>query len=127
MTSAATSILECRNVSRNYGALAAVDGIDLKIGAGEAVGIGGPNGAGKTTTFYMTVGFIKPNEGRVYLDEEDITDLPMYKRARKGISYLPQEASIFRKLSVENNIRAVLEMTNLSKSEQKDRQLLITG
>jgi lipopolysaccharide export system ATP-binding protein len=81
----------------------------------------GPNGAGKTTTFYMVVGFIKPNEGRVYLDNEEITDLPMYKRAQHGIGYLPQEPSVFRKLSVEDNIRAVLQMTSLSRSEQREK------
>ncbi|MEL6943818.1 MAG: LPS export ABC transporter ATP-binding protein, partial [Bacteroidota bacterium] len=85
------------------------------------VGLLGPNGAGKTTTFYMTVGFIKPNEGRVYLEQEDITDLPMYKRAQRGIGYLPQEPSVFRKLSVEDNIKAVLEMTKLSKQDQKEK------
>ena len=80
-----------------------------------------PNGAGKTTTFYMTVGFIQPNEGRVYLNDDDITDLPMYKRAQRGIGYLPQEPSVFRKLTVEDNIKAVLEMTSLKKAEQKDK------
>ncbi|MFT6148426.1 MAG: lipopolysaccharide export system ATP-binding protein [Saprospiraceae bacterium] len=113
--------LRSEQLIKIYGSRTVVKGVSIEVNQGEIVGLLGPNGAGKTTTFYMTVGFIKPNEGRVYLDEEDITDLPMYKRARKGISYLPQEASIFRKLSVENNIRAVLEMTNLSKSEQKDR------
>ncbi len=85
---------------------------------GEIVGLLGPNGAGKTTSFYMIVGLVKPNEGRVFLDGDDITDLPMYKRAQKGIGYLPQEASVFRKLSVEDNIKAILEMTKLSKAEQ---------
>jgi lipopolysaccharide export system ATP-binding protein len=85
------------------------------------VGLLGPNGAGKTTTFYMVVGIIKPDQGRVMLDDTDLTDLPMYKRAQKGIGYLPQEASVFRTLSVEDNIRAVLELTNLSKTDQKHK------
>ncbi len=88
---------------------------------GEIVGLLGPNGAGKTTTFYMTVGLIRPNEGKIFLDEKDITTEPMYKRAQLGIGYLPQEASVFRKLSVEDNLKAVLEMTKLSKQQQKDK------
>jgi lipopolysaccharide export system ATP-binding protein len=88
---------------------------------GEIVGLLGPNGAGKTTTFYMITGLIKPNSGRVMLDDTEITDLPMYKRAQRGIGYLPQEASVFRKLSVEDNIRAILEMTRLSKADQEAR------
>lgn len=85
------------------------------------MGLLGPNGAGKTTSFYMTVGFIRPTEGHVYLNDEEITDLPMYRRAQKGIGYLPQEPSVFRKLTVENNIRAVLEMTTLTKQEQDEK------
>lgn len=85
------------------------------------MGLLGPNGAGKTTTFYMTVGFVKPTDGRVFLDDVDITDLPMYQRAKRGIGYLPQEPSVFRKLSVEDNIRAVLEMTDLNRTEQKEK------
>lgn len=92
--------------------------VSLNVNQGEIVGLLGPNGAGKTTTFYMVVGFIKPNEGHVFLENEDITSLPMYKRARLGIGYLPQEPSVFRKLSVEDNIKAVLEMMPLSKEEQ---------
>src|SRR5262245_66598847 len=88
---------------------------------GEIVGLLGPNGAGKTTTFYMTVGLVKPDEGQVFLNDQDITKLPMYKRAKMGIGYLPQEASVFRKLSVEDNISAILEMTKLSKQQQKDK------
>jgi lipopolysaccharide export system ATP-binding protein len=93
---------------------------------GEIVGLLGPNGAGKTTTFYMCVGLVKPNSGKVFLDDEDITDLPMYRRARKGLGYLAQEASVFRKLSVEDNIKAVLQMTNKTKLEikQKTEELL---
>ena len=85
------------------------------------VGLLGPNGAGKTTTFYMTVGLIEPNEGRIFLDDKDITDYPVYKRAQNGIGYLAQEASVFRKMSVEDNIRSVLQMTGMSKEEQRDK------
>ena len=98
-----------------------VNQVSINVKQGEIVGLLGPNGAGKTTTFYMTVGLIKPDEGRVFIDELDITTLPMYKRAKMGIGYLPQEASVFRKLSVEDNISAVLEMTDLTKREQRDR------
>lgn len=104
-----------------YGKRKVVQGVSLNVNQGEIVGLLGPNGAGKTTTFYMVVGFIRPNEGRVYLEQEDITDLPMYKRAQRGIGYLPQEASIFRKLSVEDNIDAVLEMMPYTKEERKER------
>jgi len=93
----------------------------LSVKQGEIVGLLGPNGAGKTTTFYMVVGFIQPTEGEVYLDGQALTRFPMYKRARMGIGYLPQEASVFRKMSVENNLKTVLEMTNLSKEEQRDK------
>jgi lipopolysaccharide export system ATP-binding protein len=98
-----------------------VDGVRLHVETGEVVGLLGPNGAGKTTTFYMIVGFIKPAAGRVYLDDEDISRLPMYKRARRGIGYLPQEASIFRRMTVEDNVRAILETMPFSKSEREDR------
>lgn len=98
-----------------------VNHVSIEISQGEIVGLLGPNGAGKTTTFYMVTGLIKPDEGEVYIDDVPITSLPMYKRAQMGIGYLPQEASIFRKLSVEDNIKAVLEMTDLSKAEQKDK------
>lgn len=98
-----------------------VKGVSLKVEQGEIIGLLGPNGAGKTTSFYMTVGFVQPLQGKVFLDDLDITKLPMYKRAKLGIGYLPQESSIFRKLSVEDNISAVLEMTKLSKKEQKDK------
>jgi len=104
-----------------YGKREVVKSVSLEVSQGEIVGLLGPNGAGKTTTFYMTVGFIKPNKGSVYLDDEEITHLPMFKRAQKGVGYLPQEASVFRKLSVEDNIMAVLEMTNLSKRVQAER------
>ncbi|MEM8523746.1 MAG: LPS export ABC transporter ATP-binding protein [Bacteroidota bacterium] len=114
-------ILRSENLIKIYGSRTVVKGVSLQVNQGEIVGLLGPNGAGKTTTFYMTVGFIKPNEGRVYLEQEDITDLPMYKRAQRGIGYLPQEPSVFRKLSVEDNIKAVLEMTKLNKKEQKEK------
>ena len=95
--------------------------MSVEVKQGEIVGLLGPNGAGKTTTFYMVVGLIKPDKGKVFLNEEEITNLPMYKRAQMGIGYLPQEASVFRKLSVEDNIIAVLEMTTLSKLEQREK------
>ena len=104
-----------------YGKRQVVKGVSVEVEQGEIVGLLGPNGAGKTTSFYMIVGFIKPNAGKVYLEEEEITHLPMYKRAQKGIGYLPQEASVFRKLTVEYNIKAVLEMMPLSKTEQRDK------
>ncbi|MBX2981818.1 MAG: LPS export ABC transporter ATP-binding protein [Flavobacteriales bacterium] len=111
-------ILRAHNIVKRYKRRTVVGGVSVHVEQGEIVGLLGPNGAGKTTSFYMIVGLVKPNEGHVYLDEEDITDLPMYKRAQKGIGYLPQEASVFRKLSVEDNIKAILEMTKLSKAEQ---------
>ena len=113
--------LRAENILKIYGKRTVVQGVSFDVKQGEIVGLLGPNGAGKTTSFYMTVGFIKPTEGHVFLDNEDITNLPMYKRAQKGIGYLPQEASVFRKLSVEDNIKAVLEMTNLPKTEQADK------
>ncbi|MEI6409407.1 MAG: LPS export ABC transporter ATP-binding protein [Bacteroidota bacterium] len=114
-------ILRAENLVRRYGKRTVVRGVSFDVKQGEIVGLLGPNGAGKTTSFYMVVGFIKPTEGHVYLEQEEITDLPMYKRAQKGIGYLPQEPSVFRKLSVEDNIRAVLEMTQLSKAEQAEK------
>jgi lipopolysaccharide export system ATP-binding protein len=113
--------LVARDLMKMYGKRQVVKGVSVEVEQGEIVGLLGPNGAGKTTSFYMIVGFIKPNAGKVYLEEEEITDLPMYKRAQKGIGYLPQEASVFRKLTVEDNIKAVLEMMPLSKSEQRDK------
>lgn len=109
------------NLIKIYGKREVVKSVSIEVDQGEIVGLLGPNGAGKTTTFYMVVGFVKPNGGRVYLDGNDITGLPMYKRAQKGIGYLPQEPSVFRKLNVEQNIIAVLEMTKLNKMEQKER------
>lgn len=114
-------ILQSKHLKKKYGRRTVVDDVSIQVEQGEIVGLLGPNGAGKTTTFYMTVGFISPNEGRVYLDDEDITDLPMYRRARKGIGYLPQEPSVFRKLSVEDNIKAILEMMPIPRSEQREK------
>ena len=113
--------LRAENLVKIYGQRKVVKSVSINVNQGEIVGLLGPNGAGKTTTFYMTVGFVQPNEGHVYLDDEEITSLPMYKRAQKGVGYLPQEPSVFRKLSVEDNIKAILEMTELSKGEQKDK------
>ncbi|MFK7982879.1 MAG: LPS export ABC transporter ATP-binding protein [Saprospiraceae bacterium] len=110
--------LKSEQLVKIYGKRTVVKGVSVEVNQGEIVGLLGPNGAGKTTTFYMVVGFIKPNDGNVFLDNEDITSLPMYKRAQKGIGYLPQEPSVFRKLTVEDNLKAVLEMTDLSKAEQ---------
>ena len=114
-------ILRADHIVKRYKGRTVVSGVSVQVEQGEIVGLLGPNGAGKTTSFYMIVGLVKPNEGRVFLDQEDITDLPMYKRAKKGIGYLPQEASVFRKLSVEDNIKAILEMTKLTKAEQKEK------
>lgn len=114
-------ILRTENLIKKYKSRAVVDEVSIEVAQGEVVGLLGPNGAGKTTTFYMMVGLIKPNSGSIYLAEENITSQPMYKRAQKGIGYLPQEASVFRKLSVEDNLIAVLEMTSLSKKEQKEK------
>jgi lipopolysaccharide export system ATP-binding protein len=110
--------LSSDNLIKRYKQRTVVDKVSIEVSQGEIVGLLGPNGAGKTTSFYMIVGLVKPNEGEIYLDNEKITDLPMYKRAQRGIGYLAQEASVFRKLSVEDNIRAVLEMTKLSREEQ---------
>jgi lipopolysaccharide export system ATP-binding protein len=113
--------LYSQNLVKKYKKRIVVNDVSVEVSQGEIVGLLGPNGAGKTTTFYMTVGLIRPNEGRIFLDERDITTTPMYKRAQMGVGYLAQEASVFRKLSVEDNIKAALEMTNLSKAEQKAR------
>jgi len=114
-------ILTAKGLVKAYGKRTVVQDVSIEVNQGEIVGLLGPNGAGKTTTFYMTVGFIRPNEGKVYLNNREITHLPMYQRARLGIGYLPQEPSVFRKLSVEDNIKAVLEMTTLSREAQRDR------
>lgn len=109
------------NLVKRYKGRSVVNSVSLDIQSGTVVGLLGPNGAGKTTTFYMTIGMIDPDDGQVFLDEEDITDCPMYLRARKGIGYLPQEASIFRKLTAKDNILAILETLDLSKSQQEDQ------
>jgi lipopolysaccharide export system ATP-binding protein len=114
-------IIHTRNLVKSYRSRTVVDRVSVDLRQGEIVGLLGPNGAGKTTTFYMVVGLIKPDDGEVYLDDLNITGMPMYKRAQMGIGYLPQEASVFRKLSVEDNISAVLEMTRLTRKEQRDR------
>ena len=113
--------LRTENLIKKYGKRTVVRDVSFHVDQGEIVGLLGPNGAGKTTSFYMIVGLIKPFSGHVYLDDMDITNFPMYRRAQAGIGYLAQEASVFRKLSVEDNIRAVLEFTKISKNEQKDR------
>lgn len=114
-------VLRSENLVKAYKNRTVVDHVSVEVNRGEIVGLLGPNGAGKTTTFYMIVGLIKPNDGKIFLDDIEITNLPMYKRAKLGIGYLAQEASVFRKLSVEDNIMAVLEMTSLTKKEQHDK------
>ncbi len=116
-----STTIHTADLVKRYGNRTVVNHVSIDVKQGEIVGLLGPNGAGKTTTFYMVVGLIKPDEGTVFLDDENITPLAMYKRAKMGIGYLPQEASIFRKLSVEDNIAAVLEMTKLSKKQQKEK------
>lgn len=112
-------VLRTDNLVKKYGKRTVANHVSIYVTQGEIVGLLGPNGAGKTTTFYMTVGLITPNEGRVFLDDVDITEYPVYKRAQIGIGYLPQEPSVFRTMTVENNIRSILEMTNTSKEYQK--------
>jgi lipopolysaccharide export system ATP-binding protein len=115
------SIIQSKHLMKRYGARQVVNDVSIEVKQGEIVGLLGPNGAGKTTSFYMIVGLVKPDNGHVALDGEDITKLPMYKRAKLGLGYLPQEASIFRKLSVEDNILGVLQMTKLSKQQQTEK------
>ncbi len=114
-------LLRTQNLIKKYKGRAVVNDVSVNVNQGEIVGLLGPNGAGKTTTFYMIVGLIKPNAGKIFMDEREITYEPMYKRAKLGIAYLPQEASVFRKLTVEDNIRAILEMVGISKEEQKNK------
>lgn len=114
-------ILRTEHLVKKYGKRTVVDDVSIHLQQGEIVGLLGPNGAGKTTTFYMTTGLITPNEGKIFLNDEEITSFPMYKRAQRGIGYLPQEASVFRKLSVEDNLKAVLEMTKFPKAYQKEK------
>ena len=114
-------ILRAENIEKSYRGRKVVKGISIAVEQGQIVGLLGPNGAGKTTSFYMIVGLIKPNAGKIFLDDMEITQFPMYKRAQNGIGYLAQEASVFRKMSVEDNIRSVLELTKLSKKEQREK------
>jgi len=114
-------VLRTENLVKRYRNRTVVDHVSIELHQGEIVGLLGPNGAGKTTTFYMTTGLVIPNEGRIFLGETDITDYPVYKRAQSGIGYLAQEASVFRKMTVEDNIYSVLEMTKMTKAEQKEK------
>ena len=114
-------VLRTENLVKIYGKRTVADGVSINVRQGEIVGLLGPNGAGKTTSFYMTTGLVVPNAGKVFLDNEDITNYPVYKRARAGIGYLPQEASVFRKMTVEDNIMSVLEMTRLTRDERKEK------
>ena len=113
--------LYCTNLVKKYGKRTVVKGVSVDCNQGEIVGLLGPNGAGKTTSFYMITGLIKPNGGQIFLDDEEITELPMYKRSQKGLGYLAQEASVFRKLSVEDNIMSVMELSDLTKEQRKER------
>ena len=113
--------LHTKNISKSYGKVRVVQNVSIEVNRGEIVGLLGPNGAGKSTSFYMIVGLVSPNEGQVLLDDKDISSMPMYKRAQLGIGYLPQEVSVFRKLSVEDNILGILEMTKLKKDERNGR------
>ncbi len=115
------SVLKAVRVAKSYNGRRVVDGLSLEVAGGEIVGLLGPNGAGKTTTFQMMVGLVQPDEGNVLLNDEDLTDAPIYQRARSGISYLPQESSVFRRLTVQNNIYAILETLELSAEEQRER------
>lgn len=121
VTESEPGILQTDNLVKKYGKRTVANHVSINVRQGEIVGLLGPNGAGKTTTFYMTTGLITPNEGKIYLNNIDITGYPVYKRAQLGIGYLAQEASVFRKLSVEDNIRAVLEMTPTTKEYQKEK------
>jgi lipopolysaccharide export system ATP-binding protein len=114
--------LRAAGLCKTYRGRQVVKDVDLEVCSGEVIGLLGPNGAGKTTSFYMVVGLVRPDQGKIYLDDVELTDLPMYRRARAGISYLPQEASVFRKMTVEENLLAVLETMNLSVSERRERK-----
>ena len=115
------SVLRTDNLVKRYGPRTVADHVSIDVRQGEIVGLLGPNGAGKTTTFYMTTGLVTPNEGRIFLDDQEITKLPVYRRAKLGIGYLAQEASVYRKMSVEDNLRATLEMTPMTPEEQRDK------
>lgn len=115
------SVLRTDNLVKRYGPRTVANHVNIDVKQGEIVGLLGPNGAGKTTTFYMTTGLVTPNEGRIFLDDQEITKLPVYKRAKLGIGYLAQEASVYRKMTVEDNLRATLEMTTMTKEEQRDK------
>ena len=121
MTDEQQMVLRTKDLVKKYRARTVVNHVSIEVKQGEIVGLLGPNGAGKTTTFYMTVGLVTPNEGKIFLDDIDITDYPVYRRARLGIGYLAQEASIFRKMTVEDNLRSVLEMTDTTKEYQKEK------
>src|SRR5688572_23575923 len=114
-------LLRSESLFKKYKTRVVVNDVSVEVRQGEIVGLLGPNGAGKTTSFYMIVGLIKPNSGRIFLDDEDITDLPMYQRARKGLGYLAQEASVFRNLTVEENIMSVLELREMTKQQRRDK------
>ena len=120
-------MLRTEGLVKRYGKRTVVNGVSINVRQGEIVGLLGPNGAGKTTSFYMTTGLIVPNDGHVYLDDQEITDYPVYKRARAGIGYLPQEASVFRKMSVEDNIMSVLQMTKLNRKEREEKLESLIG
>jgi lipopolysaccharide export system ATP-binding protein len=115
------SVLKAESVAKSYGGRRVVNGISLEVKGGEIVGLLGPNGAGKTTTFHMMVGLVRPDDGRVFMNEEDLTSAPIHQRARAGLSYLPQESSVFRRLTVEENLRAILQTLDLDGAEQKER------
>ena len=115
------SVLKAESVAKSYGGRRVVNGINLEVKGGEIVGLLGPNGAGKTTTFHMMVGLVRPDDGRVFMNDEDLTSAPIHQRARAGLSYLPQESSVFRRLTVEENLRAILQTLDLNGAEQKER------
>lgn len=115
------SVLRAEGVTKSYNGRRVVDGVNLEVGGSEVVGLLGPNGAGKTTTFHMMVGLVRPDRGKVFMNDEDLTSTPVYQRARAGLSYLPQEPSVFRRLTVEQNLQAILEILDLSEAERRER------
>jgi len=124
-TATESRLLRAVDLTKSYAGRTVVKSVSIEVRSGEVVGLLGPNGAGKTTTFYMIVGLTRPNQGRVFLGDADLTELPMYRRARSGISYLPQEASVFRKLTVEQNIRAILETLDMTAAEREERLITL--